>query len=59
MSTPLAIVLGVIVLAVLGFAVWYLQNQAAIAARNARGTGLTAIGNGLGQAVSGVFSLIG
>lgn len=58
MSTPLAIVLGVIVLAVIGFAMWYLNRQAALAAIERQRSGLSGIFAGLGDAVSSIGGLI-
>lgn len=58
MSAPLAIFLGVIVLAILGFAMWYLNRQAALAAVNRQRTGLDGIFHGLGEAVGSVGGLI-
>lgn len=58
MSAPLAIVLGVIVLAVLGFTMWYLNREAQLAAINRQRSGLSGIFQGLGDAVGSIGGLI-
>lgn len=58
MTTPTAILLGVIVLAVIGFAIWYLNSQAQRAMQQNRATGGAAIGQGIGQIVGGALSFI-
>lgn len=58
MNTPIAILLGIIVLAVLGFAMWYLNRQASLAAVQRQRTGLDGIFAGLGQTVSSIGGVI-
>lgn len=58
MTTPIAILLGIVIIAILVFAAWYLNSQAQRAMQQNRATGGQAIGQGIGQIVGGALSFI-
>jgi len=58
MSTPVVVLLGVLIIAVILFAMWYLNWQAARNNVVRNQTGLGGIFQGLGQAVGSIGGVI-
>ena len=58
MSTPIAILLGIIVLALLGFIIWYLSTESAREAAHRKVTAGEHFGAAADNLLQGVFSFV-